>query len=66
MKLHEIPEKSKIYCEASDGSTYVIYDHPDGMYSYCPTEKGGVVHIALMAELEKHEDGYKFKEEAGK
>lgn len=60
MKLHEIPNKSKIYEKVSDGSEYFIYDHPDGMYSYCISEKGGVCHLGLSQELEKYKDGYKF------
>ncbi len=64
--LNEIPEGSKIFCEVSDGSTYVIYDHRDGMYSYCPTEKGGVVHIGLMQPLEEVEGGYKLAAEQSK
>ena len=61
MKLYEIPEKSKIYEEVSDGSSYFIYDHPDGMYSYCVSEKGGICHLGLSQELVEFEDGYKFK-----
>lgn len=61
MKLYEIPDKSKIYESCSDGSSYFIYDHPDGMYSYCVTEKGAITHLGLTQELEIYEDGYKFK-----
>ncbi len=61
MKLYEIPRKSKIYEKVSDGSSYFIYDHPDGMYSYCVSEKGGICHLGLSQELEKYKDGYKFK-----
>ena len=60
--LHEIPQKSKIYEEVSDGSTFLVYDHPDGMYSYCISEKGAVVHLSLRAELVPYKDGYKFSE----
>lgn len=59
--LHEIPQGSKILCEVSDGSTYVIYNHPDGMYSYCKTEKGGVVHLGLMQPLRKVGDHYELE-----
>jgi hypothetical protein len=62
MKLYDIPEKSKIYTEASDGSTYVIFDHIDGMYSYCVTEKGAVVHLSASTPLVGFEDGYKISE----
>lgn len=53
IKLHEIKQNSKIFCELSDGSTYIMFHHLDGMYSYCITEKGAVVHLFLGAELEK-------------
>ena len=59
MKLYEIPNKSKIYCEVSDGSSYIIFDHPDGMYSYCKSEKGNVIHLSISQELKKYKDGYK-------
>jgi hypothetical protein len=59
----DIPTKSKIYfekpMEVSDGSAYVIYDHPDGMYSYCKTEKGGLLHLSQVTPLETFKDGYK-------
>jgi hypothetical protein len=59
MKLYDIPEKSKIYCEVSDGSKYIIFDHPDGMYSYCVTEKGEIIHLSMVTPLKKYKDGYK-------
>lgn len=63
MRLIDIPRKSKIYCECSDGSTFITYHHPDGIYSYCTTEKGGVVHLGLRQPLVEHEDGYKIGQE---
>lgn len=60
MRLIDIPKKSKIYESCSDGSTYFIFDHPDGMYSYCITEKSAIVHLGLMQRLKKYKDGYKF------
>jgi len=63
MKLYDIPEKSKIYESCSDGSSYFTYDHPDGMYSFCITEKGGIVHLGLGQPLVKFNDGYKFAKE---
>lgn len=59
VKLFEIEKGSKIYCEVSDGSKFIIYHHPDGIYSYCKTEKGAVVHLGLMQPLQKFRDGYK-------
>ena len=58
--LHEIPEKSKIHESCSDGSKFFIFHHPDGMYSYCVTEKGAIVHLGMMQPLVKFADGYKF------
>lgn len=66
MRLYDIPRKSKIYEESTDGSTYFTYHHPDGMYSYCVTEKGGVVHLGMMQPLVVYKDGYKFASEDGK
>lgn len=60
MKLYEIPEKSKIYEDVSDGSTYFIFDHLDGAYSYCISENGNVCHLSANQDLIKHKDGYKF------
>lgn len=60
LRLYDIPFKSKIYEKCSDGSSYFIFDHPDGMYSYCVTEKGGIVHLGMAAPLKKYKNGYKF------
>ena len=62
IKLLDIKKGSKIFCETSDGSSYIIYDHPDGMYSYCRTEKGGVVHLGLEQPLEEVDGRYKLKQ----
>lgn len=63
MKLLDIPRDSKIYEPCSDGSTWFRYHKPDGMYSFCTTEKGGVVHLGLMQPLKAYKDGYKFDNE---
>lgn len=64
MKLYELPrndeEGTKIYEKCSDGSSFFRFHHIDGMYSYCKTEMGGILHINASTELEQHEDGYKF------
>lgn len=66
MKLYDLKKGSKILVTASDGSTYVIFDHLDGMYSYCKTEKGGVAHLSASTPLKKVGDHYEidFEEEA--
>lgn len=61
MKLYELPQKAdvKIFCDLSDGSTFLIFDHVDGMYSYCTTEKGAIVHPSASTDVELVEGGYK-------
>lgn len=61
--LYQIPQKSKIYEKVTDGSRFVIFDHLDGMYSYCITEKGAVVHLAVGTPLRKYKDGWKITKE---
>lgn len=64
--LHDLPkndkEGTKIFVEASDGSKFVNFHHTDGLYSYCTTEKGGVVHLSVMTPLKKVKGGYKIAE----
>jgi hypothetical protein len=57
--LHQIPMDSKVYEEVSDGSTFFIFKHIDGMYSLCVSEKGGTCHLAAMTPMKKFKDGYK-------
>lgn len=58
-KLYEIPKNSKIYVECSDNSTYIIFHHIDGAYSYCKTENSNVIHLSASTPLEEYLDGYK-------
>lgn len=58
-KLHELKNGAKIFCETSDGSEYIIFDHVDGLYSYCTTEQGGVALLSAVACLQAVEGGYK-------
>lgn len=59
MRLHKLPRGAKIVAKGiSDGSTYIVFDHVDGMYSYCKTEKGGVIHLSAMTPLKKVDDHY--------
>lgn len=62
LTLADIPKKSRIFCNCSDGSEYIIFDHLDGIYSYCETEKGGIVHISRRAPLKKVGDYYEIWE----
>lgn len=58
LRLWDLEKGSKIFCECSDGSAYVTFDHVDGMYSYCRTEKGGILHLRAGTPLKKVEGGY--------
>ena len=58
MRLYDLEKGSKILADLSDGSSYVIFDHLDGMYSYCKTEKGGVFHLSAGTPLKKEGDYY--------
>lgn len=63
MKLYDIPKGSKIFCDVSDGSKFVIFDHLDGMYSHCTPEKGGgPVHLSGGTPLVAVEGGFKIAE----
>lgn len=50
----------KIYEKAGDGSKYIVFHHLDGMYSFCTTEKGAVVHVGASQKLRKYKDGFRF------
>ena len=63
MKLYDIPRHSRINVQVSDGSSYVIFDHIDGMYSYCKTEKGGLLHLAAGTPLVQDGMHYKIRED---
>ena len=68
-QLYDLPRNEKgikIYVECSDGSEYINFFHIDGMYSYCKSEKGAIVHLHCATPLEKYKDGYKIKEEIAK
>ena len=59
LRLWDVMKGSKIYEKASDGSSFLIFDHLDGMYSYIETEKGSIVHLAGGTPLKVFKDGYK-------
>ena len=62
MKLYDLPKGARIKEQCSDGSKYIIFDHIDGMYSYCETEKGNTIHLSATTPL-KQEKGYYIIEE---
>lgn len=55
MKLYDVPRNTRIKV-LDDGDigyeeTYAFH-HIDGMYSYCTTDKGEVVHLFAGTEVE--------------
>ena len=66
MKLYELKRDKgiKIFNDSiSDGSKYIVFGHIDGMYSYCTTEKGGIIHLSASTPLKKVGGGYKISNE---
>ena len=61
MKLYDIKKETKIYAKISDKSKFLIFDHLDGAYSYCTTEKGNAIHLSGITPLKEFKDGYKIK-----
>ena len=61
MKLYEIPKGSKIHekCYNAENeliSSVIIFDHIDGMYSYCRIEgTTEVIHLSASTPLRKVE-----------
>lgn len=62
-KLYELPKGSKIYGYDVQGEddAVIIFDHVDGMYSYCYIEgnEDKVVHLSASLQLRKYKDGFK-------
>lgn len=54
MKLYEVPRNTRIRVVAPSGNKWLElnFDHIDGMYSYCTTDDGDVVHLASWVEVE--------------
>lgn len=62
MKLYALEKGSKIYgFKNQDGEvSVIIFDHVDGMYSYCyfQNDKDAIVHLNATTELFPFKDGY--------
>ena len=62
MKLYEVPRNTKIRIVDDekappahrdfDKGEVLLFDHIDGMYSFCYDQAGKVVHLAAWAEVE--------------
>lgn len=51
LPLYDLPRNTKIHVELEDGSSYIMFHHLDGMYSYCTTEKGNVTHLSVLTPI---------------
>lgn len=64
MKLHEIPQGSRIKAETTneDGTKagdYITFHYLDGAFSYCTVEATeDVVHLSVNQELRLLDEGY--------
>jgi hypothetical protein len=49
MKLYDVPRNSfiRLRCGAE-----LLFDHIDGMYSYCTDTEGNVIHLAAWTDVE--------------
>jgi len=55
-----LPEDAVIYHDSKPTKDrYILFYHIDGMYSYCKTQDGGIMHLSAVTPLEKQvtEDG---------
>lgn len=66
-KLYELPEYQNIKLYFDDEienkkDIVVIFDHLDGLYSYCWLEedKSKIIHINATTTFKKYKDGYKY------
>ncbi len=54
LKLYDLPKGAKITdLETTDGSTWAIFNHIDGMYSHITTSKGNIVHLNATCPMKK-------------
>jgi hypothetical protein len=79
VKLYELKKGAKIYeqlmsnvgkvfFESDVENDPIIFDHVDGMYSYCYLESNPkmVVHLSASTPLEAYKDGYKIADHTAK
>lgn len=56
MKLYDVPRNTRVILRDDEGNELrLLFDHIDGMYSYCTDEKGNVVHLAAWTDVEVEE-----------
>lgn len=59
MKLNELKKGDKVYGTISDGSNHAIIHRIFQDYATCKSEKGNIVNLGSIVELEQFVDGYK-------
>ena len=52
MKLYDVPRNSTIILQNGEE---LEFKHIDGMYSYCVTKEGKVVHLAAWSDVQVKE-----------
>jgi hypothetical protein len=52
MKLYDVPRNSTIILQNGEE---LEFKHIDGMYSYCVTKEGNVVHLAAWSDVQVKE-----------
>jgi len=65
VKLYQVPKGSKLFgFEEDQEPTVIIFDHIDGMYSYCYVEgdEEKIVRLSANTPLTKTDKGYYFEE----
>lgn len=70
VELYNIPRGSKIYGfkNKAGKDVVVIFDHLDGMYSYCynQADQSQLLHLSGSTPLENYRDGYRIHQEPKK
>ena len=52
MKLYVVPRNTRIKIVGEFTGEEFLFHHIDGMYSYCTTQSGDVVHISASTDVE--------------
>ena len=50
--LHTVKRMTYIRCPEAFGEEVILFDHLDGMYSYCKDASNNVVHLSQFADVE--------------
>lgn len=52
MKLYDVPRNTRVRVLEGEERIEVLFDHIDGMYSYCKDKDGNIIHLAAWTEVE--------------